>query len=68
MDNRLEVLFQPIYNNKTRRIDKLETLTRLFINNETYLPVIFIPILEERGLIEKYTLLVLQRICLFICS
>ena len=44
----------------------MEALTRLKINNKMIYPDMFIPILEKNGYIHKYSLLILEKICLFI--
>ncbi|WP_139905151.1 putative bifunctional diguanylate cyclase/phosphodiesterase [Clostridium thermarum] len=62
-DKEFYVVYQPIYNVKSRKIEAVEALARW--NNNKYSeipPSEFIPLLEETGLIEKFGLNIIKRI------
>ena len=65
-DERVLVYYQPIKDVENNTFATMEALTRLKINNKMIYPDMFIPILEKNGYIHKYSLLVLEKICLFI--
>lgn len=66
MDNRIQVVYQPIFDIETNKFKTMEALTRLKIDDKTIFPDNFIPILEENGIMHKYSLLVLKKICIFL--
>ncbi|WP_163195645.1 EAL domain-containing protein [Clostridium thermarum] len=62
-DKEFYVVYQPIYNVESRKIEAVEALARW--NNNKYSeisPSEFIPLLEETGLIEKFGLNIIERI------
>lgn len=65
-DERIQVYYQPIYNKKTGKFNTMEALTRLYIDDKLIFPDQFIGVLESNGLIHKYSLLVLEKICIFL--
>ncbi|MBU5455172.1 diguanylate cyclase domain-containing protein [Caproiciproducens sp. MSJ-32] len=68
-DREFYVLYQPIYNVKTCKIEAVEALARWNSNKYGEIPPYeFIPLLEETGLIEKFGLNIIKRIFRDICS
>lgn len=67
-DPRVEVFYQPILDNDSNKFLSAEALSRLNIPSLGGLifPDEFIPILEEKNYIRKYSLIVLNKVCLFI--
>lgn len=65
-DERIQVVYQPILDIETNQFKTMEALTRLKINGKLIFPDNFIHILEDNGLMHKYSLIVLQKICIFL--
>ena len=65
-DERIQVVYQPILDLDTNKFKTMEALTRLYIDGKTIYPDNFIPLLENNRLIHKYSLLVLEKICIFL--
>ena len=62
----VQLYLQPILNNQTNSFETMEALTRLKINDELYYPDEFIPILEKTNKIHFYSMIVLEKVCMFI--
>ncbi len=59
----IEVVFQPIFNSKTRKIEALESLVRIIKEDGSLIPAgIFIDNIIEAGLIYKLDILVLEKL------
>ena len=66
-ENRLQVLFQPIFNVKDGRFTKAEALVRFEHESFGYIPPMeFVPIAEKRGLIAEIDNYVLRKACEFL--
>lgn len=65
-DERIQVYYQPIFNKKSGKFNTMEALTRLKIDGKLIFPDNFIDVLEKNGLIHKYSLLALEKICMHI--
>ena len=64
--NRLQVLFQPVYNVKNGKFSKAEALIRFEHETLGYVtPDEFIPIAEQRGLVAEIDSYVLRKTCEF---
>lgn len=62
--DRLQVWYQPIYDLHTGRFDTAEALLRLKDNEGNYIsPAEFIPVAEEKGLIDQLCWVVLENVC-----
>ena len=60
--SRLRLLFQPVMDMNTNKIDRFEALIRMIDNNnELITPDNFIPVAERNGLIQKIDLWVINR-------
>jgi EAL domain-containing protein (putative c-di-GMP-specific phosphodiesterase class I) len=63
-DPRIEVVFQPILNNEEKKFLSAEALSRLNLKDFGLIfPDKFIPILEEKKYIHKYSMMVLNKVC-----
>jgi len=60
-EDRIIPYFQPIYNNKTKKIEKYECLARMLKNNEVISPVVFLNVAEETGLLSSITHAMLEK-------
>ena len=67
-DPRVEIFYQPILDIKSGKFLMAEALTRLNLRyfDKLIFPNTFIPILEEKNYIHKYSLIVLNKVCCFI--
>lgn len=64
-NNALEVFFQPKYNLKTGQLSGMESLVRMYDDNNNLMPpLLFIPLAEESGLIRQLGIQVLEKSCL----
>lgn len=68
LDERVEVFYQPILDNKTKKFLSAEALSRLNIPelNGLIYPDNYIYLLEEYNYIHRYSLIVLNKVCCFI--
>lgn len=66
LDERVQVVYQPIFDVDSNKFKTMEALTRLKIDGKLIFPDNFIYILENNGMIHKYSLLVLEKICIFL--
>ena len=63
-DNQLSVFYQPIINNVTGRVAKIEALVRWLHPEQGYIsPMVFVPLAEEAGLIQQLGQQVLAQAC-----
>ena len=60
-ENRLVPFFQPIYNNRTNKIEKYECLVRMLKENEVISPFAFLQVAEETGLLSTITRTMLEQ-------
>ena len=61
-DDRIVIFFQPIYNNKTKKIEKYESLVRLLDrDNEVISPYFFLNIAKKYRLYDDITLIVVKK-------
>lgn len=60
-DDRIVPYFQPIYNNKTNRIEKYECLVRLLKDTEVISPFEFLKVAENTGLLTTITQIMLKK-------
>ncbi|MCE2572881.1 bifunctional diguanylate cyclase/phosphodiesterase [Motilimonas eburnea] len=62
--NHLTVFYQPIIDNKTGRVVKLEALVRWYHPDKGFIsPMVFVPLAEEAGLIQQLGQQVLAQAC-----
>jgi len=60
-EDRIVPYFQPIYNNRTAKIEKYECLVRLIKDNEVISPFRFLEVAEETGLLTQITKAMLEK-------
>ena len=60
-EQRIKLLYQPIYNNRTNQIDKFEILMRLEINGKLYGPDTFLEVAKDNKRYNKLTQLVIKK-------
>ena len=64
IDNDLLILnYQPIYNNRSKKIEKYECLVRMKIDDQIYFPDQFLPLAKEINYYEKLTYKVIDMAC-----
>jgi len=60
-EDRIVPYFQPIYNNRTNRIEKYECLVRMLKDEEVISPFSFLNVAEETGLLSQITRTMLEK-------
>lgn len=60
-EDRIVPYFQPIYNNRTKKIEKYECLVRMIKDDEIISPLDFLRVAEETGLLSKITRTMLEK-------
>ena len=60
-EDRIVPFFQPIYNNRTKKIEKYECLVRLLKDEEIISPFTFLGVAEETGLLSQITKVMLEK-------
>ncbi|PHR54035.1 MAG: hypothetical protein COA44_14525 [Arcobacter sp.] len=60
-EDRIVPYFQPIYNNRTKRIEKYECLVRMLKDDEVISPFAFLQVAEETGLLSSITRIMLDK-------
>jgi len=60
-EDRLIPYFQPIYNNKTQKIEKYECLVRMLKEDEIISPFAFLQVAQETGLLSDITRVMLEK-------
>ena len=62
-DERIFMVYQPIYNVKTKEFDRAESLMRMKIGDELIYPDEFMPIIEKLGLIHNFSKIAVSKTC-----
>jgi len=60
-EERVVPYFQPIYNNRTRKIEKYECLVRMLKDEKVISPFAFLGVAQETGLLTKITYVMLEK-------
>lgn len=60
-EDRIVPFFQPIYNNRTKKIEKYECLARMIKDEEIIMPLSFLQVAEETGLLSQITRTMLEK-------
>lgn len=60
-EDRMVPFFQPIYNNNTKKIEKYECLVRMIKDDEIILPLSFLQVAEDTGLLSQITRTMLEK-------
>lgn len=60
-EDRIVPFFQPIYNNRTKKIEKYECLVRMLKEDEVISPFAFLQVAEETGLLSTITRTMLEK-------
>lgn len=60
-DDRIVPFYQPIYNNKTKKIEKYEVLMRLIDQNKPVTPWFFLDIAKKAKLYKKLTKIIIEK-------
>jgi len=60
-EDRIVPFFQPIYNNRTKKIEKYECLVRMLKDEEIISPFVFLQVAEETGLLSQITRTMLEK-------
>ncbi len=60
-EDRIVPYFQPIYNNRTKKIDKYECLVRMLKDEEVVSPLAFLKVAEETGFLTQITRTMIEK-------
>lgn len=60
-EDRIVPYFQPIYNNRTKKIEKYECLVRMIQDEKVISPFAFLGVAQETGLLTKITYAMLEK-------
>ena len=60
-EDRIVPYFQPIYNNRTNKIEKYECLVRMIKEDEVISPLDFLQVAEETGLLSQITRIMIEK-------
>ena len=60
-EGRIIPFFQPIYNNRTKKIEKYECLVRMLKDDEVISPFAFLQVAQETGLLTDITRVMLEK-------
>jgi len=60
-EDRIVPYFQPIYNNRTKKIEKYECLVRMLKDDEVIPPFSFLQVAEDTGLLSQITRTMLEK-------
>jgi diguanylate cyclase (GGDEF)-like protein len=60
-EDRIVPYFQPIFNNRTKKIEKYECLVRMFKGDEVISPFAFLQVAEDTGLLSQITRTMLEK-------
>lgn len=60
-EDRIIPYFQPIYNNRTKKIEKYECLVRMLKDGEVIPPVEFLQVAQDTGLLSQITAVMLKK-------
>ncbi len=60
-EERIIPYFQPIYNNRTKKIEKYECLVRMIKDEKVISPFAFLSVAQETGLLTKITYVMLEK-------
>jgi len=60
-EDRIVPYFQPIYNNRTNKIEKYECLVRMLKDDEVISPLAFLQVAEDTGLLSQITRTMLEK-------
>jgi diguanylate cyclase (GGDEF)-like protein len=60
-EDRIVPYFQPIYNNRTNKIEKYECLVRMLKDDEVISPFAFLQVAEDTGLLSQITRTMLEK-------
>jgi diguanylate cyclase (GGDEF)-like protein len=60
-EDRIVPFFQPIYNNRTKKIEKYECLVRMLRDDEVISPFSFLQVAQDTGLLSQITAVMLKK-------